>query len=68
MDIFDRSGAGDTVGAWIESRLWRGLVVDDRQFLLDLALFDWVDAELVEQAAWLRKYRAMSPGNQVQNR
>ena len=56
-DRSEADGAGDTVGAWIESRLWRGLAVDDREFLLDLALFDWVDAELVEEAARHRDAR-----------
>ena len=49
----DRSA--DTVGAdaaaaWIESRLWRGLPTADREFVLDIALFDWFDPELIDEA------------------
>ena len=49
-------GAADSVGAdaaavWIESRLWRGLSAADRDFVLDIALFDWFDPELVDEAA-----------------
>ena len=43
-------GASDTVAAWIESRLWRGLSPKDRDFVLDIALFDWIDAALIDEA------------------
>ena len=45
---------GDTVAAWIETRLWRGMSDTERDFVLDLALFDWFDAELLEEAAGVR--------------
>lgn len=34
---------------WVESRLWCDLQDDDRQFILDVGLFDWIDAELLEE-------------------
>lgn len=39
----------DAVGAWIESRLWRGMSDEDRDLILDLALFDWFDGRLVDE-------------------
>ena len=44
----------DTAAGWIETRLWRGLPARDREFVLDLALFDWIDAELVDEATGAR--------------
>ena len=48
-------GSADTVGAdatavWIESRLWRGVSTADRDFVLDIALFDWFDPDLIDEA------------------
>ena len=48
-------GSADTVvadaaAAWIESRLWRGLPAADRDFVLDIALFDWFDPDLIDEA------------------
>lgn len=43
-------GASDTVAAWIESRLWRGLAGEDREFMLDIALFDWLEPPLIDEA------------------
>ena len=40
----------DAAGVWIESRLWRGLSAVDRDFVLDIALFDWFDPDLVDEA------------------
>lgn len=34
---------------WVESRLWDGLAAHDREFLLDIGLFEWMDAELLEE-------------------
>ena len=34
---------------WVESRLWDGLAGHDREFLLDIGLFEWMDAELLEE-------------------
>ena len=41
--------ASDTVAAWIESRLWRGLSAENREFVLDICLFDWIDARLIDE-------------------
>ena len=45
---------GDTVAAWVETRLWRGLARTDRDLLLDIALFDWFDADLMDEATGVR--------------
>ncbi len=47
-------GTSDTVAAWIESRLWRGLSEEDRQFVLDISLFEWFDARLIDEATGRR--------------
>ena len=46
-----RRGASgdDTVAGWVETRLWRGLSAEDRSFLLDIALFDRLDPELIDE-------------------
>ena len=41
--------ARDAVGNWIDGRFWRGFGARDRELVLDLALFDWLDADLVEE-------------------
>ena len=46
----DDLGTSDTAAAWIESRLWRGLSREDRDFVLDIALFDWIEPRLVDEA------------------
>ncbi len=33
---------------WVEARLWYALGDEDREFLLDVGLFDYVDAELLD--------------------
>ena len=38
---------GDLVGNWIESRLFANLGRDDRNLVLDLGLFDWIDPALM---------------------
>ena len=45
----DTGIARDLVENWIESRLFAGLGRDDRDFLLDVGLFDWMDAALLEE-------------------
>ena len=52
------AGGDDTVAGWIETRLWRGLSAADRDFVLDIALFDRLDdaaasadQELLREAA-----------------
>ena len=39
----------DVVQNWVESRLFAGLGRYDRDFLLDIGLFDWIDAELLDE-------------------
>ena len=34
----------DFVANWVESRLFDGLDPEDREFLLDIGLFEWIDA------------------------
>ena len=46
----DDLGTSDTAAAWIETRLWRGLSDEDRDFVLDIALFDWIEPRLVDEA------------------
>ena len=53
----------DIVENWLESRLFEGLEVDDREFLLDIGLFDWIDAglvdEVLERSGTMRRIEAM---------
>ena len=46
----DIVGEADVAAAWIESRLWRGMSGADRDFVLDIALFDWIDPDLIDEA------------------
>ena len=39
----------DVVDNWIESRLWYGIGTDDREFLLDIGLCEWLDPELLDE-------------------
>ena len=39
----------EVVDNWIEARLWYGLGSDDRDFLLDIGLCEWLDAELLDE-------------------
>ena len=39
----------DFVENWLESRLFAGLGRDDRDFLLDVGLFEWMDAALLDE-------------------
>ena len=43
------TAARDAVGNWIAGRFWRGFAPDDRELVLDLALFDWIDADLLDE-------------------
>ena len=43
-------GGGDVAAGWIETRLWRGISADDRDFVLDVALFDRIEPDLIEEA------------------
>ena len=53
----DPLGGKETVAAWIESRLWRGVPDDDREFILDVSLFDWIDPDLIDEATGQRHSR-----------
>jgi len=44
-------GADRTVAAWIETRLWRGIPAAERDFVLDIALFDSLEPELIDEVA-----------------
>ena len=46
----ERRFVKDVVAGWIESRLWSHLPAEDREFLLDVGLFDRVDGELLDEA------------------
>ena len=48
--IVGNCGRGDTIAGWIETRLWRGISAQDREFVFDVALFDWIDPVLIEEA------------------
>ncbi|MCY4600262.1 MAG: LuxR C-terminal-related transcriptional regulator [Acidobacteria bacterium] len=53
----------DLAENWIESRLFADLGGDDRDFILDIGLFDWMDAplldEVFERGDSLRRLQAM---------
>lgn len=51
---FDGNGGGDLVAGWIETRLWRGVSEEDRDFVLDIALLDRIEPDLIEEAAGVR--------------
>ena len=50
-------GSSDTVAGWIETRLWRGMSAEDRDFVLDIALFDRLDTELIDEVTGARNSR-----------
>ena len=39
----------DMVGGWIETQLWRGLSPEDRDFVLDIALLDRLEPDLISE-------------------
>ena len=51
----ERGARGDAhasrklVENWVESRLFAGLGAEDREFLLDICLFEWMDAALLDE-------------------
>ena len=45
----DAAVVEDTVAGWIETRLWRGLSAEDRDFVLDIALFDRLETDLIDE-------------------
>ena len=47
----EREGSGaaqEFVENWVESRLFAGLEAEDREFLLDIGLFEWMDAAILD--------------------
>ena len=59
----DTGVAWDIVENWIESRLFGDLGGDDRDFILDVGLFDWIDSrlldEVLEHGGSLRRLQSM---------
>ena len=47
-------GGDDTAAGWIETRLWRGISAADRDFVLDVALFDRIDPDLIDEVTGAR--------------
>ena len=47
-DPWSAQAAREVAGNWIESRLLPGLGTDNRAFLLDVSLFEWMDAALLD--------------------
>ena len=45
----DTHASQEIVGNWVESRLFPGLGADERDFLLDMGLFEWMDAALLDE-------------------
>lgn len=56
--------AQEFVGNWIESHLLADLGGDDRDFVLDLGLFDWIDSalldEVLQRAGSVRRIESMA--------
>ena len=55
-------GMPELAANWIEASLWRGLSPEDRDFVLDVGLFEWIDADLVAAvlpAGAMRRIRTM---------
>ena len=44
----DASASQEFVANWVESRLFAGLGAEDREFLLDIGLFEWMDEALLD--------------------
>ena len=44
----DARATQELVENWVESRLFAGLGAEDREFLLDIGLFEWMDAALLD--------------------
>ena len=45
----DARAAQEIVENWVESRLFAGLGAEDREFLLDIGLLEWMDAALLDE-------------------
>ena len=50
----DTAGGAHAVAGWIETRLWRGLSAEDRDFVLDIALFDRLEMNLIDEVTGAR--------------
>ena len=48
MESGERGNGREFVENWVESRLFAGLGAEDREFLLDIGLFEWMDAALLD--------------------
>ena len=44
---------------WIEARLWRDVAPDDRDFILDIGLFDWLETDIVDQVLGVGSMRRL---------
>lgn len=55
-NVHDRSGLAEAVaineviGNWVETNLWHGLSDAEREFVLDVGLLEWFDADLLDRA------------------
>ena len=45
----DTHASHEIVRNWVESRLFRGLGAEERDFLLDIGLFEWMDEALLDE-------------------
>ena len=45
----DAKEARSIVENWVESRLWEGIDAEDRELVLDIGLFEWMDAALLDE-------------------
>ena len=45
----DAAAVRQAIGSWIAARFWRAFTAPDREAVLDLTLFDWVDRDLVDE-------------------
>ena len=45
----DARASRELVENWVESRLFAGLGAEDREFLLDVGLFEWMDTALLDE-------------------
>lgn len=50
----DAAVGDDTLADWIETRLWRGFSAEDRDFVLDIALFDRLETNLIDEVTGAR--------------
>ena len=67
-NVADRFGepamAGEVSLNWVETRLFRGLSASDRDFILDVGLFEWADDDLLERVlkgGATRRLRSLTP-------